>query len=264
MRMVDSHAHVFLKDMPHIPDPRHRIDYDFTVEQYLAMLDEHGVERGVLAAASPYGDYNDYTVASIRGRPRLRGTVILDPGVERYVLERMSQDGIVGVRLPYISLQQLPDLQSFEHRRLLRRIRDLDWHVHLHLDGPRLPLVLPALEAAGVKLVVDHFGRPDPKLGADCVGFQILLRLLQNGRTWVKVSAGYRLGKEAAAGYGRELLRRAGPDRLLWASDCPFVGHESQVRYRQTIDDVLEWLPAGEARDKVFAGNALQLYFGGS
>ncbi len=262
MRMVDSHAHVFLKDMPHVPDPRHRIEYDFTVEQYLATLDQHGVERGVIAAASPYGDYNDYTIASLRGRPRLRGTVILDPRVERYVLERMSEDGIVGVRLPYISLKQLPDLDSFEYRRLLRRIRDLGWHVHLHLDGPRLPLALPALEAAGVKLVVDHFGRPDPQHGVDCAGFQMLLRLMQNGRTWVKVSAAYRLGKEAAATYGRELLRRAGAERLLWASDCPFVGHESQVKYRETIDDVLAWLPAGAAREKVFATNALALYFG--
>lgn len=262
MRMVDSHAHVFLRDMPHIPDPRHRIEYDFTVEQYLAALDTHGVERGVIAAASPYGDYNDYTIASVRARPRLRGTVILDPGAERYVLERMKQDGIVGVRLPYVSLKQLPDLDSFEYRRLLRRIRDLDWHVHLHLDGARLPLVLPALEAAGVKLVVDHFGRPDPQRGVECAGFQMMLRLMQNGRTWVKVSAAYRLGKEAAAAYGRELLRRAGPERLLWASDCPFVGHESQVKYRDTIDDVLAWLPAGAAREKVFASNALALYFG--
>jgi predicted TIM-barrel fold metal-dependent hydrolase len=215
----------------------------------------------VIAAASPYGDYNDYTIAAVRGEPRLRGTVILEPTVERYVLEQMKRDGIVGVRLPFISLQALPDLASFEYQRTLRRIRDLDWHVHLHLDGPRLPQVLPALERAGVKLVVDHFGRPDPKKGIGCEGFQAMLRLLDNGRTWVKVSAAYRLGKEAAASYGRELLRRCGPERLLWASDCPFVGHEKEVAYRDTIDDVLAWLPEGPARDQVFYGNALALYF---
>jgi len=263
LRIVDAHAHVFLKDMPHIPEPRHRITYDFSVEQYLAMLDAHGVERGVIAAASPYGDYNDYTIASVRGLPRLRGTVIVEPSVERTVLEQMQRDGIVGVRLAFISLKTLPDLQSFEYQRLLRRIRDLGWHVHLHLDGPRLPQVLPALAASSVKLVVDHFGRPDPRRGVECEGFRMLLELLQNGRTWVKVSAAYRLGKEAAASYGRELLRRAGPDRLLWASDCPFVGHEGKVRYQETIDDVLAWLPA-HAREKVFAANALALYFGES
>lgn len=261
MRMVDSHAHVFLGDMPHVPNPRHQLKYDFSVAQYLKVLDAHGVERGVIAAASPYGDYNDYTIAAVRGEPRLRGTVIVEPTVERYVLEQMKKDGIVGVRLPYISLKTLPDLTAFEYQRTLRRFRDLDWHVHLHLDGPRLPQVLPALEACGVKLVVDHFGRPDPKLGVNCAGFKTMLRLMENGRTWVKVSAAYRLGKEAAATYGRELLRLMGPDRLLWASDCPFVGHEKEVRYQETIDDVLAWLPEGPARQKVFAENALALYF---
>ena len=263
MRRVDAHAHVFLRDMPHIAHPRHRIAYDFSFEQYLAELDRHGVERGVIAAASPYGDYNDYTIAALRAHPqRLRGTVILDPGVERYVMEAMARDGVVGVRLPFISLQALPDLASFEWQRLLRRIRDLGWHVHLHLDGPRLPQVLPALEASGVKLVVDHFGRPDPKLGVQCPGFRTMLKLLENGRTWVKVSAGYRLGREAAATYGRELLKEVGPDRLLWASDCPFVGHEKEVTYRETIDAVLAWVPDGPARERIFAENALALYFG--
>ena len=51
-----------------------------------------------------------------------------------------------------------------------------------------------------------------------------------------------------------------GPDRLLWASDCPFVGHEKDVKYQQTIDDVLAWVPE-PAREKVFSANALALYF---
>jgi predicted TIM-barrel fold metal-dependent hydrolase len=258
---VDAHAHVFLADMPHIPSPRHRISYDFPVEQYLKTLDAHGVRYGVIAAASPYGDYNDYTLDAMRRhRDRLRGTVIVEPTVERVTLQAMAAEGIVGVRLAFISLQTLPDLQSFEWQRTLRRIRDLGWHAHLHLDGPRLPQVLPALEASGIKLVVDHFGRPDPKLGVQCEGFRLMLRLMANGRTWVKVSAGYRLGWEACAAYGRELVRQHGADRLLWASDCPFVGHEKEVRFQETIDRVLEWLPP-EHHQKVFAGNARQLYF---
>ena len=86
MLMVDSHAHIWLKDMPLMANPRHRLDYDFSIEQYLAVLAEHGVDYAVIAAASPYGDYNDYTIESIRNRPRLRGTVILEPNVERPTL----------------------------------------------------------------------------------------------------------------------------------------------------------------------------------
>ena len=107
---------------------------------------------------------------------------------------------------------------------------------HLHLDGPRIPQVLPALEASGVKIVVDHFGRPDPERGIDCEGFRMMLRSIEKGRTWVKVSAAYRLGAERAEAYGRELLKQVGPDRLMWASDCPFAGFEGKVTYQETID----------------------------
>src|SRR5215831_14475994 len=260
MPIVDAHAHVFLRDMPHVANPRHRITYDFTVENYLQTLDEHGVERAVIAAASPYGDYNDYTIASVRGRPRLRGTVIVAPSVERYILELMARDGIVGVRLPYVNLAELPDLTAFEYQRLFRRLADLAWHVHLHLDGPRLPQVLPALERTGVKLVIDHFGRPDPKAGVNCAGFQAMLRLMENNRTWVKVSAAYRIGEDLAASCGRELLKQAGDERLMWASDCPFVGHEKDMQYQRAIDTVLEWLPEASRR-KVFGENALRLIY---
>lgn len=259
--VVDSHAHIWRKDMPLIGNPRHKLDYDFTIEQYATVLAEHGVDYAVIAAASPYGDYNDYTLDCLRGRARMRGTVILEPTVEMDQLREMARCNIVGVRLPYISLTTLPDLTTFENRRTLRRIADLDWHVHLHLDGPRIPQILPHLENAGVKIVVDHFARPDPDKGVNCAGFIATLRSMEKGRTWVKVSAAYRLGVERGAVYGRELLRQCGADKLLWASDCPFAGFEGKVTYRETMDAVLAWVPEGAARHQIFGTNAVKLYF---
>ena len=74
--LVDAHVHVFTRDMPLIDNPRHAPTYDFTVEQLIATMDAHGVQFAVIAAASPWGDYNDYTIAALRAHPRLRGTVI--------------------------------------------------------------------------------------------------------------------------------------------------------------------------------------------
>ena len=45
--LVDTHAHIFLQSMPLINNPRHAPKYDFTVENYLAVLDQHGVKYGV-------------------------------------------------------------------------------------------------------------------------------------------------------------------------------------------------------------------------
>jgi len=261
--LVDSHAHIWKKGLPFVANPRHRPDYEFTAEQYLATLDAHGVHFGVLAAASLFGTYNDYTMDAVRMHKRLRATVILDPSVEWSVMQKMKEAGVVGVRLPWISLATPPSIDTEEYRGLLRRIRDLDWHIHLHVGPKRLPGILPFVEASGAKIVIDHFGNPDPELGVNCPTFQAVLRSIDSGRTWVKFAAGFRVGRERAKEYARELLKVAGPERIVWGSDAPFASFESQVTYQQTLDDLIDWVPDPVARRQIGADTPLKLYFNG-
>jgi predicted TIM-barrel fold metal-dependent hydrolase len=257
--VVDSHAHIFTRTMPLNDQPRHRPSYEFRLEDYVATLDEHGVRYGVIAAASPWSDYNDYTIESVRGNPRLRGTVIVRPSIERYIMEMMKQDGIVGVRLPFIGLRNLPDLTSFEYRRLLKRSADLDWHVHLHIEGERLPEVLPHLVDAGVKIVIDHLGRVARRDCPDGPGFRAMVAAVAAGRTWIKASGPHRLGN-GAGDILRMLAREVSDARLVWGSDCPFVGEESRITYQQTIDWLKEALPDPAAQRRVMSENAIALY----
>ncbi|MBP7567408.1 MAG: amidohydrolase family protein [Burkholderiaceae bacterium] len=257
--LVDAHVHVFRRDMPLIPNPRHAPDYEFTAEQLDATLAGHGVRHAVIAAASPWGDCNDYIMQTLRARPHWRGTAILDPSTDRYVLEQMARDGFVGVRLPFISMSTLPDLGSWDWRKFLYRLKDMGWHVHLHLDGPRLPQVLPALEASGVTVVLDHIGRPDPQGGTTSEGFRAMVRAVQNGRTWVKLSGAYRLGAQAT-GQARVLCQEVGIERMVWASDCPFVGAES-TPYQSTIDWLAGVVPDLAMRQRIAGANAFELYF---
>ena len=133
-------------------------------------------------------------------------------------------------------------------------------HIHPHIEGRKLPQILPALEASGVKVVLDHIGRPEPETGVNGEGFKRMLASIEKGRTWVKLSAGYRFGP-AAADWARELVKRAGPDRLVWASDCPFVGEEKNVTYQQTIDWLTVCVPDAAARRKIVCDTPLRLYF---
>jgi predicted TIM-barrel fold metal-dependent hydrolase len=84
--------------------------------------------------------------------------------------------------------------------------------------------------------------------------------LIEKGRTWVKLSAAYRFGAHVDA-YARELVKQAGPDRLLWASDCPFVGEEANVTYQQTIDWLTACVPDPAVRRKIVCDTPLRLYF---
>ncbi len=260
--LVDTHAHLYTLDMPLNANAWHKPAHDATVEQYLSVLDTHGVQFAVLAAASIYGDYNDYHIRACRRHARLRTTIIAHPGLDMYTLERMKADGVVGIRLQWRNVQDRPDLNSGPYQRLLRRVADLDWHVHLHDDSHRLPQTIQILEQAGVKVVIDHFGRPDEQHGLDAPGFQAVLRSVDRGNTWVKLSAGFRLPSENfAKACAAELLKSAGPERLLWGSDWPFAAFEDRVCYADTIAAFINWVPDEHARRKIAGETALKLYF---
>jgi predicted TIM-barrel fold metal-dependent hydrolase len=258
--LVDTHAHVFTTDMPLITKPRHKPNYSFTEHDYLAQLDAYGVQFGVIAAASPWGDYNDYTIRCVGNNlNRLRGTVILYPG-KVYDLAAMSERGIVGMRLPFIGLDTLPDISTSDYRKLLRQIADQGWHVHLHVEGKHLPALLPLLETSGPRIVIDHLGRPAPDEGTDSAGFKAIVKSVHSGKSWIKVSCAYRIGAIAATHF-QAFLQQLGPDRMFWASDCPFVGREGEVTYADTINWLAEQVSDENVQRKLLGENALQFYF---
>lgn len=271
--IVDCHAHVFTQDLPLARDAWTSPAYNYTPQDYLAELDRHGVHFGVLSGLSISGTYNEYTIAAARSSPRLRATAIVAPDTDPYVLRRMKDDGVVGIRFQLVRRETLPDFDDDVHRLLLRRVRDLDWHVHVALEGERLPPVLAALERSGVRIVLDHFAHPEPALGAACAGFQAALAAVQRGRTWIKLSGGFRLaGPETwrqpdfapsetiAAAVAAELLAKAGAERLLWGSDAPFVGYEGRMTYERAVEHLRRWAPDPASR-RALSDTALRFYF---
>jgi predicted TIM-barrel fold metal-dependent hydrolase len=269
--LVDAHAHIWSANMPVSAAAWFKPGQAFTAEQYLAVLDTHGIHFGVIAGISIFGYHNDYMIGQLRRHKRLRGTAIVAPTTDLYTLERMKVDGVIGIRLQ-LTRQELPDLAGDDYRLLFRRIADLGLHIEVVVEGPRWPQVLPLLEASGANIVIDHFGHPDPQAGINCTGFQAVLRAVERGRTWVKLSAPFRL-TWAAPGKPRDplsvalareaarcLFENAGTERLVWGSDCPFVGHESSVTYADTLNELNDWVPDAPTRRKL-SETALKLFF---
>lgn len=271
--IVDCHAHVFTQDLPLVGDAWNRPAYDYTPHDYLATLDRHGVHFGVLSGLSISGTYNEYTIAAAKLSPRLRATAIVAPDTDPYVLRKMRDDGVVGIRFQLVRRATLPDFTDEAHQLLLRRVRDLDWHVHVAIEGERTAPVLAAIEASGVKLVLDHFAHPEPDKGVACPGFQAAIQAAQRGRTWIKLAAGFRLAgpdswrapdldraEAIAQAAATELLARVGPERLLWGSDAPFVGYEREMTYGRTLAQLRSWAPDSVTR-RALSDTALRFYF---
>ncbi len=258
---VDSHAHVFARDLPLAPDRRYTPARDAPLAVYLDLLDRHGITHGVLTAPSFLGTDNSYLLEALRRAPeRLRGTVIVDPATGAGVLEDMARLGAVGIRLNLYGRERLPDLRSPAYRALLARVVDLDWHVEIYAEGPKLELLLPQILEAGARAVVDHFGSPDPRHGVGCAGFRTVLRAVEAGRTWVKLSAPYRLGGADPARYAATLLAAGGPERLVWGSDWPWTQHDAGLTYARTVEWLAAWVPDEAQRRQILGETAYRLF----
>ena len=271
--LVDCHTHVFTADMPVAGDAWIRPDYSFTASDLIATMDAHGVHFSVVSGLSISGYYNDYMIEELRANRRLRGTAIVPPTVDRYTLERMQADGIVGIRLQLARRDSFEDFRGDDYRLLLRRVRDLGWHVQVAIEGQQLPPVLEALLESGANLVIDHFGHPDPADPLNCPGFNAMLRAADTGRCWIKLSGGFRLAgpaawrdpegdlEQTAQAVAEALLARVGTERLLWGSDAPFVGYEKRLAYPDVLRTYRAWVPDAGQRAAIDR-TALKLYFG--
>jgi predicted TIM-barrel fold metal-dependent hydrolase len=258
---VDCHAHVMRRDLPLAPDRHSGPKRDVSVEEYLATLDEHGISHGVLTAPSFYGTDNSLLLAALEEAPdRLRGAAIVAPEIAEERLAEMDRFGVVGIRLNWIRRDTLADVESPSYRRLLERVRNLDWQVEIYLEGPKLASVLPRIRGQGVTVVVDHFGSPDPARGVECPGFQEVLRGVRSGDTFVKLSAPYRQGGADPQAYVDALLEAGGPRQLVWATDWPFVGFEGKITYAQCVGWIESWIPDDATRKIVMAETPAKLF----
>ena len=249
IRAIDCHAHVMRRDAPLASDRHSAPKRDCTVEDYLSVLDTHAISHGVLTAPSFYGTDNSLLLDALdRAAGRLRGAVIVDPGIDRASLAAMGARGAVGIRLNWVRRSTLPDVSAPGYRQLFANVRDLGWHVEIYLEGPLLARILPAIRESGAKVVVDHFGSPDPAQGIACAGFKTVLDGVRAGDTWVKLSAPYRQGGADVQRYVDALLDAAGPQQLVWASDWPFVSHENEISYRDCVQWLADWIPDDATR----------------
>lgn len=259
--LVDAHFHTWRLDHPLTDTAWHAPPTDAPIDEYLKVMDRHGVIFGVVAAASIFGEYNDYVRAAVKARPRLRATAVLSPKTDIRQMEQMKADGFVGVRLMWVFSEQVPEIDSGDHRMFLRRIADLGWHVHLVDKPERVGSVIKAVEASGARLVIDHMGDLQVPDGINNPAFKKILAAIDRGNTWVKVSCKFRFKPPPAAdAFAAQLLRVGGGDRILWGSDWPFAAFENEMTYEKALADYYHLVPDAEMRRRIDE-TALRFYF---
>ncbi|WP_167055619.1 amidohydrolase [Pantoea sp. Ap-967] len=259
--VVDTHAHAFHRGLSFVDSRRFTPRYDAAYSDYIAQLDQHGSDYGVLVALSILGTDNSYMLECLaRAEGRLRGVVAIDPATDFKRLDDYSKAGVVGIRINLTGNLPIPDFCTPAWRQIIGFCRDQGWHIEINDRCDRLPLSVQPLIDSGVFVVVDHFAMPDSKLGINSPGFQWLLQAAESRLVWLKLSGAFRFGPTIADQAAPQLIKAFGPDRLLWASDWPFTQHESSESYALQVERRQAWLPTAELQRQVLWETPARLF----
>jgi D-galactarolactone isomerase len=148
---------------------------------------------------------------------------------------------------------------------LAPRVADFGWHVQVQMDGRELPSRAGFLAALPCPVVIDHVGKFLDPVEPAHPSFQALLRLLDTGRCWVKLSAPYETSRtgpprfEDVSRLAAALVRHA-PERLLWASNWPHPGREPKPDDAALLDLMLDWSADPDVRNRILVDNPAILY----
>ncbi len=245
----DAHVHVFVRGAELralAPDRRYTPCRDAPLADLLALTAGHGISRAVLVQPSFLGTDNSQLLSALAMAPeRLRGVAVVEETAPTHTLAAMRNAGVAGHRLNLIG-RPAPDLGQPGARAFLERLRIAGWHVEVQVEGARLSAVLPPLLAAGLPVVVDHFGLPGHPFDAGDATWRALAAAAQDGDVFVKLSGGYRFGATDLRPYVHHLLELLGAERLLWGSDWPWTRFEEGRSYRAALHEVLDAVAAGD------------------
>ena len=221
-----------------------------------------GLERVLVVQSSTHGtDHSCLLDAIAQLGPGARGVGMVDAGVSEAELRRLTQGGIRAARF----LMTPGGVVGWdEAERLAARVVEAGWFVNLQIRGAMLLEHFDTIARLPGSVVIDHMGNFGP-IQPDQPQVQALLRLLDSGRFWVKLSAPYAGGAmgpppyPAAAPLARALVRHA-PERVMWGSDWPHT-FLTQV-HRQPAPDIvdlfdllLDWADDPDVRRRILVDN---------
>jgi 2-pyrone-4,6-dicarboxylate lactonase len=264
----DVHAHVCgpASRYPFIPQ-RLYTPPDASPADFRGMLDAIGVERGVLVQPSIYGSDNRAMLAALERDPvRWRGVAVVPFEVDTAELERLHAAGVRGVRSNIVDLKEGKGQLPLERlRALAERVKPFGWHVEFLMHVDEFPQLDRQLADFPVDVVFGHLGYVPTHKALDTPGFEALLRLMRDGKAWVKLTAPYRLTLSpmpyADAAPLAQALLEAAPERLLWGSDWPHVYIRTAMPNDSELFDVFaKWVPNAAQRARILVNNPARLY----
>ena len=263
----DCHVHVFEAARFPYAETRGYTPPDATLTTLRELHETLGISRAVLTHASVHGSDPRAVLESARlDLERYRAVVTVAANVTEAELAEMHRCGARGMRVNLVDKGGMPYRSLDELERVAAKVAALGWHVEFLVHVHDYADLWPLASRLPCDVVIGHLGYMPAALGPDHPAFLALLRALEAGKTWVKLTGPYRISAESDLPYtdvGRlaQALIATRSDRILWGSDWPHVMCKKPMpNDGDLIDLVLDWAPDAATRKTIFVDNPARLY----
>lgn len=262
---MDCHFHIYDSSRPATPGATLNHP-DASVADYRRLQQRIGARRGVIVQPSTYGTDNRLHLEGLRalGSDDFRMVAVLDPSVSDAELATLHDAGVRGVRfnLSFPGGLGIEALTAFGPR-----LAELGWNCQLNLRPRQVAEHADTFLRLPGALVFDHMAHLREFEGADRASFDVLRRLLDAGRTWVKLSGAYVFSRSGPPGYedaGKlaSAIASAAPERIVWGSDWPHPTKSAKSKPDDAalLDRLTSWLPSRAVRQRMLVDNPTELY----
>lgn len=260
---TDTHHHIYDSRFPVDPNSALRPG-DATVSDYRLLQKRLGTSRHVIVQPSTYGVDNSGLVQSLKefGIETTRGIAVVNASVTDAELDQLNAAGVRGIRF---NLSQPGGATSMDMvLPLAERIKKMGWHIQVVATPDQIAENAEIWKQTPCPIVFDHLGHITD---INHPAVDVIVKLMQQDKAWVKISGAYILSKVGPPSYSDRapIAKRfigAAPNRVVWGSDWP---HPTAKANAIPDDAVLmnllaEWTANDDLVKQILVDNPARLY----
>jgi predicted TIM-barrel fold metal-dependent hydrolase len=220
-----------------------------------------GIVRHVLVQPSTYGTDNRCLIDALHqfGLATTRGIAVVNENATDTVLAELQAAGVCGIRFNLIQ-SGATTLDMVEP--LAKRVAPFGWHIQVNATPQQILAGQEIWTRLPVPVVFDHFGHA---VSTREPIFAAIVRWLQSGKCWIKLSGAYidsKIGPPTYSDSGavaKAYIQEA-PERLVWGTDWPHPTAHKKPDDALLFDLLAQWSPNKSAWHRILVDNPAVLY----
>jgi len=273
--LIDTHIEVWTIDpkfpFKHPENPNAKPNIAAPVENQIDQMKEFGIKYGVLITPRYFGWDNSYTEYALRKAPGMFVAHGLlnphDPKAPATLRYWIQEKGFQGMRFSPIYHPKVAWLNDKSQYPIWKEAERLEAVFNFYILPHQMPqLADMAGRFPGVKIVIDHLGKPDLKSADPWPEFRKMFALKKFRQVWISASEPYELSISHKFPY-REVIPfyqatydEFGASNLIWGTGYPRPRWELPMDQElEFVDNFLDFMTPAD-RLKMLGKNALEIW----